>query len=136
MSAMTNYLEGELIKHLFRTGTFAKPATIAIALFTSDPGENVSGAEVTGNGYARAQLAPSDTNWAAPVAGNGVTSNNSLVTFATPTGPGWGTITHFGIFDATSGGNMLLYGALTTPKTINADDVVTLANGQLTVTFA
>ena len=37
MSAMSNYLEDQLVKHLFRTGSFTKPTVIAVALCTSAP---------------------------------------------------------------------------------------------------
>jgi len=48
----------------------------------------------------------------------------------------WGTITHFGIFDALTTGNLLVHGALTTSKTIDTGDVFKIASGSLTVTFA
>lgn len=135
MSAMSDYLEGELIKHIFRTGSFTKPTVLAVGLFTAAPSDAGGGTEVAGGSYARASLNPLDANWAAPTAGNGVTSNSSVITFATPTA-GWGNVTHFGIFDAASGGNLLFWGALTIAKTINQSDAVTFPAGSLTVTFA
>lgn len=138
MSAMSDYLEGEIIKHIFRTGSFTKPTNLAVGLFTAAPSDSGGGTEVTGNGYARANTNtdPLDANWAAPAAGNGVTSNVGTVTFPTPTGAGWGTVTHFGIFDADSAGNLLFHGALTASKVVNAGDTVSFAPGQLQVTFA
>lgn len=135
MSAMSDYLEGELIKHIFRTGSFTKPTALAVGLFTAAPSDVGGGTEVTGGSYARAALNPLDANWAAPVGGNGVTSNSSTITFATPSA-NWGNVTHFGIFDAASGGNLLLWGSLTIAKTINQGDAVTFPAGSLTVTFA
>lgn len=136
MSAMSDYLEGELIKHIFRTGSFTKPTVLAVGLFTAAPSDSGGGTEVSGNGYARVTANPLDANWAAPVTGNGVTSNVSTISFPTPTGAGWGTVTHFGIFDASSGGNLLFWGALASSKTVNAGDTVSFAANQLTVTFA
>lgn len=136
MSAMTDYLEGQIIAHIFRTGSFTKPTVLGVGLFTAAPSDAGGGTEVTGNGYSRATLNPADANWAAPSAGNGVTSNSSAISFATPTGAGWGTVTHFAVFDAASAGNMLFWGSLTTSKTINAGDTVSFATGQLQVTFA
>ena len=43
MSALSNYAEGKLIDHLFRTASFAKPATLYFALFTTIPGEDGAG---------------------------------------------------------------------------------------------
>ncbi len=135
MSAMTDYLEGEVIKHIFRTGSFTKPTVLAVGLFTAAPSDAGGGTEVTGGSYARATLNPLDANWAAPSSGNGVTSNSSTITFATPSA-NWGSVTHFALFDAASAGNMLFWGALTVTKTINSGDTVTFPAGSLTFTFA
>jgi hypothetical protein len=135
MSAMSDYLEGEIIKHIFRTGSFTKPTVLAVGLFTAAPNDAGGGTEVSGNNYSRVQVNPLDANWAAPAAGNGVTSNVSTITFPTPSA-GWGNVTHFGLFDAASTGNLLFHGALTVPKTINSGDTVSFAAGQLQFTFA
>lgn len=135
MSAMSDYLEGQLIAHIFRTASFAKPTTLALGLFTAAPSDAGGGTEVSGNNYSRATLSPLDANWAAPSSGNGQTSNSSTITFATPSGT-WGTVTHFGIFDATSAGNLLFWGTLTISKTINQGDTVSFPAGSLTITFA
>lgn len=136
MSAMTDYLEGELIKHIFRTGSFTKPTALYVALFTAAPNDAGGGTEVTGGSYARAQLDPADANWAAPNAGDGVTSNAGAITFPAPTA-NWGSVTHFAIMDASTAGNMLFHGALTASKTVNnGDPAPEFAIGALTVTFA
>lgn len=133
MAAMTNYLEEELVKHIFRTGTMTKPAGLHVGLFTAAPGEAGGGTEVAGGSYARAALAPSDSNWAAAAGGNGTTSNAVAITFPAPTA-NWGLVTHWAIFDAASGGNMLFYAALTTSKTINSGDAApSFGVGALTV---
>jgi hypothetical protein len=135
MSAMSDYLEGQLIAHIFRTSSFTKPTTLAVGLFTAAPSDSGGGTEVTGNNYSRATLNPLDANWAAPSSGNGQTSNSGVITFATPSGT-WGTVTHFGIFDAASAGNLLFYGSLTISKTINQSDTVSFPANSLTITFA
>jgi hypothetical protein len=135
MSAMSDYLEGEIIKHIFRTGSFTKPTVLAVGLLTAAPSDSGGGTEVTGSNYSRATLNPLDANWVAPVSGNGITSNAGAITFATPSAT-WGTVTHFGIYDAASAGNLLFWGALTIAKTINNGDTVSFPSGSLTVTFA
>lgn len=137
MSAFSDYLEGELIKHLFRTGTFTKPTVLAVSLHTGDPLDNNTGAnEVSGGAYARVDTPPLDANWAAPTAGDGVTSNVSAITFPAPTA-NWGTITHVGIYDATTAGNLLFSGALTASKIVNnGDPAFTFNAGELTITLA
>lgn len=136
MSQMTDYLEAELRKHVFRTGSFTKPTVLAVALYTAAPGETGGGTEVSGGSYARVQRDPLDANWTAASGTNGLTDNAAALTFPSPTA-NWGAITHIAILDATSGGNMLFYGSLTTPKTVNNGDTApSFAIGALSVTFA
>ena len=136
MSAMSDYLEGQIIDHLLRTGTFGKPAAIYVALFTADPTDADAGTEVTGGSYARVAVAQLDANWNAPTAGNGLTDNIGDVTFPAPTAA-WGLVTHFAIYDASTVGNLLLHGALTASKTINnGDPAPKFTAGDLDITFA
>lgn len=135
MSKMSDYLEVELRKHLFRTGSFTKPSALYVSLHTADPTDDATGTEVSGGSYARVQRDPLDANWTAASATDGVTDNAAAITFPSPTA-NWGSITHFGIWDASSAGNMLIHGALTTPKTVNNGDAApSFAIGALDITF-
>ena len=136
MSAMSDYLEDKFRTHVFRTGSFTKPSVLAVALYTAAPGETGGGTEVTGGSYARVQRDPLDANWTAASATNGLTDNAAALTFPSPTA-NWGSVTHLAILDATSGGNFMVYGALTTPKTVNSGDPApAFGIGALSVTFA
>lgn len=143
MSAMSDYLENKLIDHIFRATSYSAPATLYIGLLTAAPSDTGGGTEVTGGSYGRASVTPSvssfkSTNGTTSGASSGTggqTSNASTITFTTPTA-GWGTVTHFGIYDASSAGNLLFWGSLGTSKTINSGDTVSIAVDQLTVTFA
>lgn len=121
MSQATDYLEGQIRAHIFRTASFTKPTVLAVALFTAAPGETGGGTEVSGGSYARAQLNPLDANWTAASSTDGLTDNAADLAFPTPSA-NWGTVTHQALFDATTAGNMLIYGALTVSKTINNGD--------------
>lgn len=135
MSKMSDYLEGQLRAHLFRTASFTKPAALHVSLHTADPTDDASGTEVSGGSYARVQRDPLDANWTAASATDGVTDNAAAITFPSPTA-NWGVITHFGIWDAATVGNMLIHGALTTPKTVNSGDAApSFAIGSLDITF-
>lgn len=136
MSQMSDYLENQLRMHIFRTGTFAKPAALYVALFTAAPNDAGGGTEVSGGSYARVARAPGDANWTAPDSTGGLTDNAAAITFPAPTAD-WGQITHFAIFDAASAGNLLFHGALTVPKTVNnGDPAPSFPAGSLDVTFA
>lgn len=136
MSAKSDYLENEIIKHIFRTGSFTKPTGLYVGLFTAAPSDAGGGTEVSGGSYARVQHGPSDATWAATNGTNGQTSNVGDVTFPAPTA-NWGQATHFGIFDAPTAGNLLYQGPLTTPKTINnGDPAPKFTAGSLVITEA
>lgn len=99
MANFSNYLEDQIIQHIFRTGSFTKPTTLAIALLTSAATDSDDGSTITevanANGYARQSLNPLDANWAATAGGNGQTSNSSAITFPQATGRELKQITSF-----------------------------------------
>lgn len=140
----SDYLENLVIDHLFRTRTFAKPSALYFALFTSAPTDSGGGTEVSGGAYARVNLAPSDSNWTATQGGTsgnssgtaGQTANALIITFAAPSA-NWGTVTHFGIFDALTGGNLLIWDALVAARTIlNGDPAPSFPIGALQITVS
>jgi len=136
MTAMADYLEDNIRKHMFRTGSYTKPTVLGHALYTAAPGEAGGGTEVTGGSYARIDRPPLDANWSAPDTTGGLTANLAAITFAAPSA-NWGVVTHMAILDATTAGNFLFYGALTTPKTINNGDAApSFAIAALSITFA
>lgn len=128
MAALSNYLENALINATLRNTAYTSPTTVYVGLFTSDPTDAGSGTEVSGGSYARKSMA-----FDAP--SNGASVNTSAVEFNQATG-NWGTITYFAIFDASTSGNMLYHGALTTSKTIETGDVFKFADSSVTVTLA
>ena len=132
---MSDFLEVELIKHIFRTGSYTKPTALYMALFTAAPSDSGGGTEVTGGSYARINRAPLDANWAATSGTDGLTDNVASIDFAVATA-NWGTITHMGIFDASTAGNLLFHGALTASKVINTNDQFKFAIGDLDITLA
>ena len=133
---MSDFMQDALRTLVFRTGTgLTKPADIWVALHTADPTDAGTGTEVSGGSYARVQNDPLDGNWTAGTATNGQTANVGDLTYPSPTA-NWGTATHLGLRDASTSGNLLLYGPLTTAKVIsNGDPAPKFAAGALTVTF-
>jgi hypothetical protein len=142
----SDYLENKIIDHQFRSGTWAKPTALYVALFTAAPSDIGGGTEVVGgaSGYARVNVPPLDTNWKATQGGvvgassgsTGTTSNNVPVTYPAPTG-NWGTVTHFGLFDAPTGGNLIIWDALTAPRTIiNGDPAPSFPVDALQITVS
>lgn len=128
MSQATNYLENELIDHVFRNAAMTSPTSVFLALHTADPTETGAVAEISGNGYARQAI-----TFGAPA--DGVSTNSNAPAF-TASGGNFGTITHFSIHDAVSAGNALAYGALDTSRTINDGETITFNIGDVSVTMA
>jgi hypothetical protein len=128
MAEMSNYLENALINATLRATTFTSPATVYVSLHTADPTDDGSGTEVSGGSYAR-----KSATFASP--SNGASSTSADVTFDQATGS-WGTITHIGLWDASTSGNLLYHTALTASKAIATGDIFKIASGSLTVTLA
>ena len=126
--SFSNYLETELLDHVFANNAYTSPSTVYVSLHTANPDEDASGAEVSTVGTAYVRQAGSFT-----VSGNTATTS-AAVEFATATAD-YGTVTHVGIWDAESGGNMLAYAALTASKTISTGDVFRIPTGDLDITL-
>ena len=128
MSAMSNYLENEILDHILATGAYTMPSAIYVGLSTGSFGDDASGTELNGNGYTRKVMA-----FDAAVAGTA--DNSGAVEFSAATSS-WGTVSHFGLFDASSGGNLLIHGAFTAAKLIDTGDILKIAAGDLDITAA
>ena len=129
---MSNYLAAALLNRIFRGQAMTFPTNVYVALYTSDPTKNDTGQEVTGGGYARQQVI-----FSAPVEENGkqVIRNSADVVFPIATAD-WGTVTHAGIRDAATGGNLLYFGPLNVPRTILAGDRARLLAGMIELTLS
>jgi hypothetical protein len=128
MSAMSDYLENEILDHILGTGAYTMPTTVYVGLSTGSFNDDNSGTELTGNGYARVSISFG-------AASSGTASNDAAVEFSAATGS-WGTVSHFGLFDASSAGNLLIHGALTASKVIESGDILKIAIGDMDITAA
>jgi len=133
MGSFGNYLENELLDHVFGMGArnYTPPTNIYVALSTTDPGEDGSGlAEPAGGSYARVSTVAADWD----VAAAGALANANVIEFAEATAE-WGDLTHFALFDALTGGNLLAHGALTVHKVIGIGDTARFKAGDLDVSL-
>lgn len=104
-----------------------------IGLYTATPADAGGGTEVSTGSYARVAVARTGAGFNAASGAAASTANTGTVTFPTASGS-WGTITQFGIFDASTAGNLIYWGDLTASKTIASGDTASFAAGTLTVT--
>lgn len=142
MAALSDYLENKILDHVLRGTAYTAPGTTYVGLLTAAPGDAGGGTEVSGGSYARVGVTSSSAGWnntqnsgaGASSGTDGTIENAAAINYATPTA-GWGTVTHFGVYDAASAGNLLFYAALSASKTINSGDTVSFAAGALTFTI-
>ena len=124
--SVSNEFETRVLNYVLTTSSVTRPTTWRVALYTSAPSDTGGGTEVSGGAYARQSVAFT-------VSGN-TASNTASVEYPTATAS-YGTVTHVGVFDAASGGNLIAYAALTTSKAIDTGDVFRLPAGDLDITL-
>tara|TARA_R110000772_G_scaffold81597_5_gene173503 strand:- start:233 stop:625 length:393 start_codon:yes stop_codon:yes gene_type:complete len=130
MAALSDFAEKLCLDFLMNTQTATRPTTWFVALFTAAPNDAGGGTELSGNGYAREAV-----TFDAVSSGAGTTQNAGLVSF-TAAGGSWGSVTHIGIFDAVSTGNLLMHGIMGTARTVNDGDDLEFAIGDIDLSLA
>lgn len=127
---LSNYAEKLLLDFLMTASTATRPSARYLALFTSDPAEDGSGTELSGDGYSRQAVTFDDAS-----SPGGTTQNSNAPSF-TASGGNWGTVSHVAIFDADTAGNMLWYGPLDTSRVVNDGDTISFAIGDIDLTLS
>jgi hypothetical protein len=137
MSAASNYLENKVLDHVLTGTAYTQPAARYLALFTNTSTNAATNLEA---GTLTDEISTSGTAYAREVvtfaaASSGSSATNATVTFDAATA-NWGTITHVAVMDASTSGNVLFWGAVTTAKTIETGDTFQVTSGNLTVALA
>lgn len=125
MASLSDYLEDALLDHVLSNTGYTSPTTVYLALFSDATADDGTGTEATGGSYARQAVA-------FDAAANGLAANSGAITFSSMPA---GTWTHAAIYDASSGGNMLLHAALSSSQTTGAGDAVNFNPGDIVVTL-
>jgi len=129
MSKASEWLGVAVLNHFFRGITVAPPARF-IGLFLSDPTNANVGLEIQGGSYVRQAI-----TFAEPVVVNGVSSIRNSIEIRFPTATSdWGTVTHIGIFTATTGGNLLTHAAIT-PREFKLGDEAVFSPNSVTISL-
>lgn len=134
--SFSDFLENELLDHVFGNAAYTAPATLYIGLYTVAPTDSSTGSsggtEVTGGSYARVSVTNNATNF--PAASAGAKANGTAVTFPQATA-NWGNVVAFGIFDASTNGNLLAWADLTAAKDVDNGDTASFAVGDIDITL-
>lgn len=123
VGALSDYAENKLLDHVLGKASFTMPSTVYVALYTSAPSDAGGGTQVSGGAYARQSFTVNASS-------GGATKPTADVLFPVASAS-WGTIVAVGIFDAASGGNLLMWATLTTSKTIATGDQLVIPQNDL-----
>jgi hypothetical protein len=115
----------KIIDKVLRGVDFTAATVWYVSLHTALPGDTGT-SEVTGGSYARQSVTFN-------AAGTKATTNAAVLTFATMPAA---TVTHIGIWGASSAGTIWWQGALSAPKTVGAGDTFQIAAGDLDIALA
>ena len=125
---MSTYLQNKVVDLSLRNVSYTPPTTVYLGLFTTTLNAAGTGTEVSGGSYARQSVSFS-------AASSGATASSADVTFPTATAS-WGTVTYAGLYDASTGGNLLYFTPLDVSKTIDSGDIFKVTTGNFTVSLA
>jgi len=126
--SFSNTFETHVLNYVFTATSVTRPTAWYLALFTSNPAEDASGTEVSTSGTAYARQSAAFT-----VSGN-TASSSAAIEFPTATAS-YGTVSHVGVLDASTSGNLIAYAALSSSKAIDTGDVFRVPSGDLDITL-
>lgn len=125
MAYISNFLQDNMMNHVFRNTPYNAPGTIYLALFSADPTAAGTGPELSGSGYARTAFTLGPPT-------NGISTNDADIVFPTATA-NWLNATHIGIFDSSINGNLLFFGPMTSGVIVTSGNNFRFPIGNLTI---
>lgn len=131
--SFSDYVENETLDLWFGGQSVTPPTTLYVQAYTAAPNDAGGGTQVTTNGHARVAVTNNLTNF--PAASGGSKSNGTAFTWGAASGGSWGSVVAVGMFDASSGGNLIGWSDVPVAKTIDDGDVLFIGVGALTITL-
>ena len=124
MAGITNYLENKLLDHVLRgsSGAYTGPTTVYLALYSAAPNDAGGGTEI---GVTRQSVTFS-------AASGGTIANSGSISFSSMPAV---TVSHVGVFDASTSGNLLFHGALTSSAAVADGDTFTIQANDLQISL-
>jgi hypothetical protein len=132
MGSFTNFSESRMLRHELGIAAQSFPGTLYLALFSATPSDTGGGTELAGSGYARQPITFAEAGQ--------IATNTALIVFPDATAD-WVQATHWGVFDASTGGNLKPYGRLETsggaanPQTVLTGNHLEFAIGSVAVSL-
>jgi hypothetical protein len=134
MSGFSDYLENQLFSATLRGSSFTGGSVFA-ALFLTNPTDAGTGTELADAAYVRQRCHTTVASDGFTAPNNGSGTNTRTLVFPAISNVQV-TVTHWGLFDAQIGGNLLYHAPLTNPKTLDPSDVLSFPVGSLVVTLS
>lgn len=122
--SVSNYLENALMDLAFNATSYAGQSTVYIKLHTGDPGEACTSNAATETTRKAVTFGASS---------NGVVTSDADAAWTNVAGSE--TYSRISLWDASTNGNALWSGALTSSRAVVAGDSFTISSGSLTVTL-
>lgn len=124
--SMSNYTKQKLLDHVFGKYTFTPPSAVYAGFGTALSGDAIT--ELAQTNYSRK---PAGFGTAV----GGLTSNAGPIVFTTEYAGEDANLTHFGIWDDSNSGNLLVAGPLGVARTVKQYDTLKINSSALTVTL-
>lgn len=129
MAGLSTYAEGKAFDHFFRATAYTPAATVYMALFSAIPNDDgTGGTEMVGTGYARQAIAFGAYS-------SRRIANSGTITFTNSGVGGWPAAVGWGIYDASSSGNLLCTGTLSPTTTVGASTSFSLLAGEVIIDY-
>lgn len=127
MSAFpSNYVVNKINDQIFKGTAISLGTSRYLALYTTNPTAANTGTEASGGSYAR-------QSFGVAASSGGTSTSSALVTFTSMSA---GTYPYYGILDAITGGNLIVFGALIAPITANTGDNVVINSAAANFTLS
>lgn len=127
MSAFSNYLENEILDWVNGNAFPTQPSATFVQLFNGSPTEDGLGGTAL---YTRVSVPAG--GWTTTTGATATITNTSPI-IMNASAATTAYCDSFGVFDASTSGNLLFYGALATPKTISIGDEIRFNASSLTI---
>jgi len=130
MANLVNQIEEDILDWVFTSGAAPTRQTAwYVGLFTVIPSadDGTGGTECSNAGYSRQQVTT--------FVRTGQTLNPTATLTFGPATENWTEVVAFGIWDASSSGNLLAFASLTTARTLSNGDSAQFATTDLTITL-
>jgi hypothetical protein len=127
MAEFTDFLENELLDHVFANAAFTAPTNVFLSLHTTTNSDATPGTEVSTGGYGRQSTAFG-------TATGGTISNTAIESF-TASGANYGTVVSTALYTLSTGGNQLCFDNDFVDTAVNDGDTLQFAIGDIDVSL-